>query len=303
MRNSLVFILLALTVFIGGCNLRPSNVFSRSKMIDVTTAVLLVDAYVQDKYLPDSAVRLLYESVFAEHNVTREDYDSSLVWYGMNTERFASVYEEIQRKLSEERDLLDTLYNDSVREVRIRYVEPEDLWGLTQHRILIPQHEHYFAYSRFFSTIDSISGKDTIKWSMRTLPLLYEGEGLILSMYIQEDGKKHLYYRGADTIRSAVTSHEALFVLPDSLPPAYKMNFRLSYFRADSTRRTLPLLLDRIRLYNHRYVTQVETPSDTVPTPSTDPLEVAPHIEEEIASSQEAADTIPIEKDSGGSLR
>lgn len=296
MRKYLIFILLALTVFIGGCNLRPSNVLSRNKMIDVTTDVLLVDAYVQDRYLPDSAVKLLYEGVFAQHNVTRADYDSSLVWYGMNTEKFASVYEEIQRRATAQRDLLDTLYNDSIHEVRIRYAQFEDLWEAKQHRILIPRDETYFAYRRFITTSDTIAGKDTIKWSMDFMPELYKGEEIILSMYIQEEGKKHTYYRNADTIREPRRSHRLSFVLPDSLPSAYKMHFRLSYFRGDSIRRSLPLLLDKIRLYRSQYVeptdTIAETPSDTIPTPSTDSLELSAPAEADLEVRQESPDSI-----------
>lgn len=296
MRKYLIFILLALTVFIGGCNLRPSNVLSRNKMIDVTTDVLLVDAYVQDRYLPDSAVKLLYEGVFAQHNVTRADYDSSLVWYGMNTEKFASVYEEIQRRATAQRDLLDTLYNDSIHEVRIRYAQFEDLWEAKQHRILIPRDETYFAYRRFITTSDTIASKDTIKWSMDFMPELYKDEEIILSMYIQEEGKKHTYYRNADTIREPRRSHRLSFVLPDSLPSAYKMHFRLSYFRGDSIRRSLPLLLDKIRLYRSQYVeptdTIAETPSDTIPTPSTDSLELSAPAEADLEVRQESPDSI-----------
>lgn len=296
MRKHLVSILLALTIFIGGCNLRPSNVLSRNKMIDVSTDVLLVDAYVQDRYLSDSAVKLLYEGVFAQHNITRADYDSSLVWYGMNTEKFSSVYEEIQRRATEQRDLLDSLYNDSIYEARIRYMDVNDLWETTQHRILIPRDETYFAYKRFVTASDTISGKDTIKWSMHFLPRLYKGEEVILSMYIQEEGKKHTYYRNADTIRQPLHSHEFSFVLPDTLPSAYKMHFRLSYFRGDSVRRSLPLLLDRIRLYSSRYIiptdTITETLPDTIPTPSTDSLELSAPAETDLEVRQESSDLL-----------
>lgn len=292
MRKHLVFILLALTIFIGGCNLRPSNVLSRNKMIDVTTDVLLVQAYVQDRYLPDSTVKLLYEGVFAQHDITRADYDSSLVWYGMNTEKFASVYEEIQRRAIKQRDLLDSLYNDSIQEVRIRYIQAEDLWDHSQHRILIPRDENYFVYKRFVTASDTIAGKDTIKWSMDFLPQLYKGEELILSMYIHEDGKKHAYYRNADTIRQPLRSHELSFVLPDSLPSTYKMHFRLSYFRGDSIRRVFPLLLDRIRLYRSQYVVPTETPSDTIPTPSTDSLDLSDPVEADLEVRQEYPDSI-----------
>lgn len=232
--------------------MRPSNVLSRKKMIDVTTSVLMVDAYVQSRYYPDSTVRLLYESVFSQYGITREMYDSSLVWYGRNTEEFASVYEEIERNLSSHKDLLDTLYQDSVHEARIRYFFPEDLWD-KQHRILIPRDDAYFAYRKLMSGVDSIASKDTIHWAMTLLPSMYEGEKIILSMALQDSETKKISYHRADTLRDLRGYTQVSMVLPDSLPRMYKMHFRLSYFRADSVRRTLPLLLDKVALYHRKY--------------------------------------------------
>ena len=127
---------------------------------------------------------------------------------------------------------------------------------------------------------------------MHFLPELYKGEDIILTVYIREDGKNHAYYRNADTIRRPLRSHEFSFILPDSLPSAYKMHFRLSYFRSDSIRRSLPLLLDRIRLYRSRYVVPTEASSDTIPAPSTDSLDLSTPTEANLETPQESPDTI-----------
>lgn len=275
MRNPLVFIVLVLVLTIGGCQLRPSNVLSRSKMVKVTRSVLLVDAYLNNNYLSDSASRLLYESVFAEYNITREDYDSSLIWYGKNTEKFASVYEEIERNLKEDIHRLDSIYNDSVRETRVRYTPAADLWEENKHRILISGSDYYFTISRLLYEPDSIAGKDTIRWQMAFLPQLYKGETIILSMYIKDGAKKNIFYKAADTITRARQHHLYEIILPDTLPSAYSMDFRLSYFRNDSVRRTLPLLIDKITLKRLQYVTPVaEEPKDSIPNDTpTDSIE------------------------------
>ncbi len=264
MRNLIAGTLLLLIVFVAGCQTKPGNVLSRKRMLAVTRDVLLTEAYVQGRYLPDSTVRLLYESVFDRHDVSREVYDSSLVWYAMNSERLTSIYQQIERELTEQRILLDTLYNDSVRESRIRYTEIEDLWGRREHRLLLPVTDPYYSKYNSTSQVDSIVGGDTIIWRMRFVPGLLDGERLLLTLSLM-DSANNLYHRAVDTLLPPRRYAASRFALPDSLPRTWTLHYRLTYLRTDSVKRILPLLLDKIsltRLVPHK----PEEPQDSLDT-------------------------------------
>ncbi|MDE7154357.1 MAG: DUF4296 domain-containing protein [Muribaculaceae bacterium] len=111
----LAIIALTLTIVLTGCDSRPKGVLSQSRMIDLMTDVqkgeAYVDAYYQD-FPTDSTKMVLRQSVLKKHGVTSEQFDSSLMWYGIHSDEYAEVYAEVIERLEAEMNNLDPSENE-----------------------------------------------------------------------------------------------------------------------------------------------------------------------------------------------
>lgn len=263
-RHRDILLAVLLTGLLVGCNARPFNVLSRSKMLAITQDVLITDAYIESHYTPDTAAQLLYESVFAKHKVRREQYDSSFVWYARHNDELSSIYEEIERRMRSDKILLDSLYNDSIQEMQLRYIEPEDLWIRGAHRIVIPQKDTYFSRHQIITLPDSIYQRDSLYWQIHLLTPLEEDEQILLSLTLL-DAHKEYFYAWRDTLQAA-TSGRLLRVitLPDSLPSYTYITPRFSYIKRSNTRRYPLTVLQRLYKY---MPPKPELPQDSIIPP------------------------------------
>lgn len=99
-------VLLLSAAFITGCINRPEYVLSEEQMVD-----LLVDVHkseglmeVQHNTLTSAQQRDVMSTVLAKHNVSKERYDSSLVWYANNLKLLIRVYSHVDEELNKEFD-------------------------------------------------------------------------------------------------------------------------------------------------------------------------------------------------------
>lgn len=90
-------IILAILGFVA-CSRVPKGVLSEKEMQKVLADMLVAEAMTTtnyNDYREDSTKVALYESVFRKHKITREVYDSSLVWYGQNLDIYMKVYDRV----------------------------------------------------------------------------------------------------------------------------------------------------------------------------------------------------------------
>ncbi|MEG1915219.1 MAG: DUF4296 domain-containing protein [Muribaculaceae bacterium] len=98
-------IIFAFLLFLVSCGGTPSYVIDKDDMV-----LLLVDVHKGEAvteidgahYYNDSLKKMLKQSIFIKHGVTQEQFDTSLVWYGHNIDKFIEVYDEAIIKLQEE---------------------------------------------------------------------------------------------------------------------------------------------------------------------------------------------------------
>ncbi len=113
MRTTHRILILTTVIFIAmltGCSSRPDNVISRSKMVDLMTDIHKGEAYVEanhQKFRTDSTKMILRQSILLKHGVTAEQFDSSLMWYGSQTEDLAELYGEVIQRLETDMNSID----------------------------------------------------------------------------------------------------------------------------------------------------------------------------------------------------
>jgi len=89
--------LLAIIIF-AACSKVPKHILSEKDMQKVMTDMMMAESMIgtdYQSYRGDTIKLALYESVFMKHRITRELYDSSLVWYGQNLDVYMKVYDRV----------------------------------------------------------------------------------------------------------------------------------------------------------------------------------------------------------------
>lgn len=80
------------------CRQTPDYVIQEDDMAELLADIQVANAVVElnlDYYNNDSLKKVVKQSVFARHNVTQEQFDTSLMWYGHNLDIYKDIYENV----------------------------------------------------------------------------------------------------------------------------------------------------------------------------------------------------------------
>ena len=128
-------------LFLAACKDTPDYVIDKAEMAeliaDINEANIIVETNVA-KYPSDSTKQLLKQSIFAKHNVTSEQFDTSLNWYGHNLELYAKIHDEAIEILEEKQKHLQ----DEARKSGIQIVAAGDsvnLWNAPAYHLFKPE--------------------------------------------------------------------------------------------------------------------------------------------------------------------
>jgi len=82
----------------------PGHILEKKELVDVQVDLYLVEAAHNMNVLkPDSAdteYKVLFETVLKKHNITRDDYESSLRYYAIDNESLNEIYDSVLVKLT-----------------------------------------------------------------------------------------------------------------------------------------------------------------------------------------------------------
>lgn len=123
-----------LAVIVSSCNRRPGYVISEKEMVDLMVDLKLADAYANIELTgQDFKTRreTLAEGVIASHNISREQLDSTISWYGKNLDDYAKLCEKVQKELvARQREMTHDVKADNIAQ--------HILWPYPSHSILSP---------------------------------------------------------------------------------------------------------------------------------------------------------------------
>jgi len=97
------FIVFGLIFVLAACNNRPKGVLNQSEMTDVLTDLHKLDGSLSTKgygSIQDTVNSYYYNSVLLKHDVTKAEFDSSLVWYTKNPKKFETIYADVLLQLT-----------------------------------------------------------------------------------------------------------------------------------------------------------------------------------------------------------
>lgn len=112
MNNRIPVFFFLLTLLFFACNRTPSWVIPKEKMENILIDIHLAEGISGNDYNQFSNnenKQALLDAVYKKHEITRQQLDTSLVWYGAHLEDFVKMYDDIAHRLSV---LDDTLRNE-----------------------------------------------------------------------------------------------------------------------------------------------------------------------------------------------
>lgn len=153
-RCSVISVLtfVAVSVFCS-CDRTPDYVIKpddmASLLVDIHKGEGVVDLN-SSAYRSDSARRVLKQSIYMRHGVTAEQFDTSMVWYGHNIEKYIEVYDKVIERL--EKELKDADVAAAGEKVQLAVIgDSVDAWNDSRYRRFAygyPSNNMKFSYKR-----------------------------------------------------------------------------------------------------------------------------------------------------------
>lgn len=102
-QNFYLVSILGFILLLSACGGRPKDVLNQSDMAEVLVDMHKADALLNDggqNYGPNFNKAPYYKYVLKKHGITQAEFDSSLVWYTKNPQKFIMVYNNVMTELT-----------------------------------------------------------------------------------------------------------------------------------------------------------------------------------------------------------
>lgn len=155
LHRAIIFFVAIVAIVAAGCSRRPDGVLSKGDMASLLADIHQGEGVIENErgtYYNDSLRRLLKQSIYQRHGVTREQVDSSMMWYGMHVEEYMEVYDkviEILEKRQREAEALSSQTREAGSASTSLSLEGDsvDVWTLPRHlRFYDLAYNNYITY-------------------------------------------------------------------------------------------------------------------------------------------------------------
>lgn len=230
----LLYVLLSVLVVsvVASCIDRPECVLDEPQLIDVLVDVHRAEGFldVQEKQIQNPSAeedfqREIIQSVLASHGVTRQQYDSTMMWYAQHLKLLTRVYGHVDERLTEEHERWSLQVAESMDFSVSESGDSVDLWTLRSYLVFDRLRHRTQRFWTIPSDSNFVDG-DTLKWTfdvrslvpgqrlLAQLSLNEENEGLIghTVKLIDEPGRYEMCLQ-ADSVQPFSTAVFALVLL------------------------------------------------------------------------------------------
>jgi len=119
-------LIVGLLLVLASCSNRPKGVLNQEDMANILTDMHKLDGALVERgimFSNDSTKMKYYNFVFAKYNISKANFDSSLVWYTKNPQEFNNIYNKFLLNLSlQEKEVKSGKYHfiDSVELAKVK---------------------------------------------------------------------------------------------------------------------------------------------------------------------------------------
>jgi len=180
MRHLLSFIAFLLASALAvSCIERPDCVLDEPEMVDLLVDVhraeglfeLQADREQQHPDANDQYQREVIATVLLQHGVTRQQYDSSLMWYAKHLTKFTRVYGHVEERLEAEQEQWSQQIAEAKDFGTSAAGDSVELWAIGNHLVLDPRRHTTFRTWTVPSDSNFVAG-DTLHWQFVVRHLL-----------------------------------------------------------------------------------------------------------------------------------
>lgn len=271
MRHLLYLILVCVLLsVVTSCIDRPDYVLDEESMVDVLVDVHRAEGLleIQQQHFArleetEQYQREVIAAVLQKHQVTRLQYDSSLMWYAQHLKLLTRVYGHVDERLQEEQEHWSLLVSESQTFAVSEAGDSVDLWTLRRHLSLDERRHSDVRFWEIPSDSNFLAG-DTLHWQFDVRQLL-PGQKLVASMSLvapdEKDERGELKpskrFAPIGHVTRVITSNgkQQLTLCPDSAE-LFKTALLSLVLMQDSTRHS-PVFADSISLIRtHVHITE-----------------------------------------------
>lgn len=107
-RKTYILVLAMLMMLVSSCIKRPEGVLSDKKMAPVIADLELTEAYIQTQRgsVNEEEQRATIERIIESHGLTREQFDTTMAWYGRNVDSYSELCTLVEKELSQRKKKL-----------------------------------------------------------------------------------------------------------------------------------------------------------------------------------------------------
>lgn len=277
-----LFLLLMAAVFVAGCGNRSRHgVVPPRKFAAFLYDFHMAQAVGGDLKAEDRYMQKLYVNyVFEKHGISREEYDTSLVWYTRHPEELYKIYVSLSERTDEEKELLSaSLEKIERRSFDVESGDTVDIWYLERNRLMTSA--PLMNPLAFSITVDTTFYRsDSLQWRVGIM-----FNGIIRdSMAVNEAGaylSLSLAYKDSISSTDTIAVKDGVYVLNlkcDETAVPDKVFGSITYLDSDSCANPFVLLHDMslVRFHEQSHVSDsLSAVADSLVTDSltTDSLE------------------------------
>lgn len=128
-------ILLAILALINSCKKRPSEVLDEKAMVNLLADMQIAEAYetIKNGGRGNSSNNdKTGERILSENNVTQEEFDSTLSWYGRNLDDYRDLFDKVDLEIAKRQEKIEKESGDIRTESEIK----ENIWPYTSFGII-----------------------------------------------------------------------------------------------------------------------------------------------------------------------
>ncbi len=219
MNKSLIRIFLLSLVVLGSCKKIPDGVIKPAQMEEVLYDMHIAESIVEEepsKYRDKSKKMEVLAGVYSENNITKAQFDTSIVYYSKNLEAYLKIYDNVSKRLGIVKDSLVEQLHAYELSLLSPVGDSVDVWKLDPQFILGDMD----IYTKRFTLMgdSNYRANDRMVWSMNALNIdslnpLYFSIGYEVKIGELEQHDTVLYSPGVYTYEMNVpqlTTHSKL---------------------------------------------------------------------------------------------
>ncbi len=247
-----VWLSVSLLSALTSCQSHPDYLIEEEKMTALLTDIHmsegLIDMQQKVQKNEEEYGKQVMAAVLLKYNVSKADYDSSLIWYSQHLNTFIRIYRHVNNNLQENEAHWTALAEASDAFGNSPSGDSVNLWRQSPYLLMDEARLSHFRTWTFPADTAYHAG-DTIRWQMH-VPALPEGEGLVASLALLKlDGTSITLLDGKTTHWMTHDTLLTLSCVPDSDKTISQVVASLHLMKADTTTMGLrPCVVDSLQM-------------------------------------------------------